>query len=239
WDSPEVTLYTNSNHTSSVQATLSEGGATNWSNPTQVSGPNDFTFTGNPLTAPSGQFISFCIELTQDISLNHTYTVDAIPLDMAPKPVSGQLTSGMGPTAAGLIEELWAAHFHDIFYQPNSSDPNLQSVQNSNAAAFQLAIWKLEYDGGQYLDFSEGSLQVAVGDSDDLLDPSVLTAKSWLKDIDLNGNGPKASLLALTGHGSINFQDQVVQVPEPSSLVFISLGALGMAVARRGRRRGQ
>ena len=234
--SPQVTLYnTDGSVATQPSPTVSQGGAVNWSKPAYVSGDHDL-FAGNPLLpADNTTFISFCIELTQDSSFGPKYTVDVIPLASAPHPQSGPIATGMGDKAAGLIEELWAAHFHDIFYAANGKQ-NDSTTQNSNAAAFQLAIWKLEYDQGATLDFTKGYLQV----TDDISDPSVSKASDWLSTIDLQGNGPKANLLAITGHQGINFQDQVIEVlPEPSSMVLWALGALGMAAIGRGRRRGR
>lgn len=244
-DSPKVTLY-NANGTVATSAYVSQGGAVNWSNLTYVSGNHD-AFAGNPLNSSSDStFISFCIELTQDISLNSQYTVDLIPLSSAPQPVSGPLNtgSGMGSTPAMLISELWAAHFHDIFY--TGSQQNDQATQDQNAAAFQLAIWKLEYDAnnlnysGKAL-FENGYLQISPHDLDDIKSNSVQLAEQWIADVvGMNGKGAQANLFALTGDGGIDFQDQVVEVlPEPSSMVLWAMGALGMAAIRRGRRRGR
>lgn len=237
-DNPLVKLYDANNHLV-TQAYVSQAGAFNWSIP----GGGTVPFTANP--TDTDDFISFCIELTQDISFGHTYKVDAIDLSAAPIPGSGPLGSGMGSPAAALIEELWASQFNGIF---TSTNPN------ASAAAFQLAIWKLEYDGGTTYNFSQGSLQASGSISSQVMS----LATSMLSSIDPTGNGTKANLLALTGHEYYDsygklvktpFQDQVVAlppspppgnvVPEPSSLMLCAIGGLGMAAARRGRRRGQ
>lgn len=249
--SPQVTLY-NTDHSIATQAYVSQGGAVDWSNLTYLSGDNHYTFMGDPTSNPSpSQFISFCIELTQDISLNSTYTVDVVSLASAPKPASGPLATGMGNTPAMLISELWAAHFNDIFYNGSQQNP-VEPTQEERAAAFQLAIWKLEYDSnnlnytGNAL-FQHGFLQV----TQNIGNASVGLAEQWVADVvAMNGNGPQANLLAISGHPTgfdskgnpiyPDFQDQVVEVlPEPATWLLWAMGALGMAARARGRRRGR
>lgn len=239
--SPQVTLY-NTNGSVATQAYVSQGGAVDWSNLTYLSGDNHYIFAGNPTTSPSpSQFISFCIELTQDIQLNSTYTVDVVSLASAPKPASGPLATGMGSTAAMLISELWAAHFHDIFYTASQQNP-VEPTQEEQAAAFQLAIWKLEYDSnnlnytGDAL-FQHGYLQI----TQNMSNTSVGQAEKWIADVvAMNDKGPQANLLAITGDGGIDFQDQVVEVlPEPATWLLWAMGTMGMAVRGRGRRRGR
>lgn len=262
-DNPLVKLY-DANNQFVTQAYVSQAGAFNWSHLTNVSG-TPLAFTASP--SNSSDFISFCIELTQDISFGHTYQVDAIDLSAAPIPASGPLGSGMGTSAAGYIGQLWAAHFTGIF-------TGSASTQDANAAAFQLAIWKLEYDAGSMrfdttnpshllqeynstthqwgaIDFGIGHLRAPATDT------IVKQAAVWLNA--LSSNDRTANLVALTGHQYYDsqghliqtpFQDQVVEtplfsppgqntVPEPSSLMLCAIGGLGMAAARRGRRRGQ
>lgn len=249
--SPQVTLY-NTDGSVATQAYVSQGGAVDWSNLTYLSGDH-YTFAGDPLNpASNSTFISFCIELTQDISLNSTYTVDVVSLASAPKPASGPLATGMGSTPAMLIAELWAAHFHDIFYTGSQQNP-LEPTQEESAAAFQLAVWKLEYDSNNLSNYSgnalfqHGFLQV----TQNIGNASVGLAANWIADVvKMNGKGPQANLLAISGHPTgldangnpiyPDFQDQVVEVlPEPSSMVLWAMGALGMAAIRRGRRRGR
>lgn len=238
--SPQVTLY-DTDGSVATQAYVSQGGAVDWSNLTYLSGDH-YTFAGDPLSSTSNStFISFCIELTQDISLNSTYTVDVVSLASAPKPASGPLATGMGSTPAMLISELWAAHFHDIFYTASQQNP-VEPTQEDRAAAFQLAIWKLEYDSnnlnytGDAL-FQHGHLQI----TQNMSNTSVGIAEQWVADVvAMNGNGPQANLLAITGDNGINFQDQVIEVvPEPATWSLWAMGAMGMAVSRRGRRRGR
>lgn len=239
--SPQVTLY-NTDHSIATQAYVSQGGAVDWSNLTYLSGDHHYTFVGDPTTNPSStQFISFCIELTQDIVLGKSYQVDVVSLASAPKPTSGPLASGMGSTPAMLISELWAAHFNDIFYSGSQQNP-VEPTQEERAAAFQLAIWKLEYDSnnlnytGDAL-FQHGYLQV----TQNIGNASVGIAEQWVADmVAMNGNGPQANLLAITGDNGIDFQDQVIEVvPEPTTWLLWAIGALGMTARGRGRRRGR
>jgi hypothetical protein len=156
----------------------------------------------------------------------------------------------MGTTAATLIEELWAQHFQEVFGNSplQGTDP---SNLNTLAGAFQLAIWKLEYDHAstQYtdttgtpgsVDFSKGFLQVSNPNNS-----MATTAAKWINDL-VNFQGTPANLMALT---SPTQQDQLVEiesiiphngsVPEPASGV-IWLVAGGLAViARRTRRRAE
>ncbi len=240
-------------------ADVSQGGSFEWKVTSNSSGFSLSTFV-NPLPITStNQLLTFCIEINQNISFNNNpaYTYTLVSLDQAPQgtselPVSAPngnpAVPGMGPGAALLIEELWAQHFQEVF-NPLLHQAGDPTDLNVLAGAFQLAIWKIEYDhaSSHYtdttgtpgsVDFAHGFLRVS--------DPNnqiASTAKKWIDNL-VGFNGNPANLVGLS---SLNQQDQLVEinsitpfgspVPEPASGV-IWLVAGGLAViARRGRPR--
>jgi hypothetical protein len=241
-------------------ADVSQGGSFEW----KV--VPDFTSSGyhqadfvNPLPITStNQFLTFCIEINQNISFNnnpaYTYTLASLasaPIGTSEQPVKAPNGNpsgpGMGAVAANLIAELWANHFEEVF-----GNSPLQGTDSSNlnilAGAFQLAIWKLEYDhkSSQYtdnygspgsVDFSKGFLRVS--DTNNLI---ATTAAGWINDL-ANFKGTAANLVAIT---SLTQQDQLVElkstvpfgspsVPEPASgLIWVVIACLvGIATLTR------
>jgi hypothetical protein len=225
---PLVSVYNGSTKVASLN--LSQGGAMDWTNLTRTSGPDNFTFAGNPTAPVAGGFLSFCAELTQGISYGKNYSYNIESLSSAPTPASGALGNGMGTLAANLISELWYSHFNAIFDPHNNA--------NTEAAALQLAMWKVEYDPTSFLsktgkvNWTSGNLRV----DNNLTAAAVVLAASFLQDPTFmhDGSGPKAELYAMV---SSTAQDQIVQaVPEPSSVV-LTLSALAALVVGRTRRR--
>src|SRR5205085_9440280 len=74
----------------------------------------------------SGNLKTFCIDIGQDIYSGTTTTFDVRNLANAPTP-----GSQMGQYRANLIRELWYQNYVKI------------GSSNSNAAAFQIAIWEI------------------------------------------------------------------------------------------------
>jgi hypothetical protein len=175
----------------------------------------NWTLISNNSSLPfASHFTTFCIELTQDISPGNPYTYTLTDLANAPKPGTSQTGNGngMGATKATEISELWAKYYSSI------------GTSGTNAAAFQLAIWKIEYDWNnlpaQGTDFfTSGNFQ-ASGNA-----PVTQLATTWLTYLEQHPNLPQAvGLVALTSPGS---QDQVTQVlPAPPGLCLAGAGAL-------------
>ena len=196
-------------------------GAVNW---TQGGNPNQQN------TLLPTDFTTFCIELTQDISPGSTYTYNLTALQDAPNPGTANTggKGGMGAAKATEIAYLWGTFHSSIGTSGDKAD--------DNAAAFQLAIWKIEYDwGDSSLDastvfFTSGNFQASSLNGD--ADP-INTAISWLQQLE---NGKNLTfdnnLVALT---SSSYQDQVTEVatnpfantvPVPSTLYLIGAGGL-------------
>ena len=159
---------------------------------------------------PNNEFITFCIELTEHIMLPQDYTgLSDIAIKDAPQSVTGG-NQAMGWRAADAIADLWFNYLDD-------------ALQNrTNAAAFQLAIWELDYDGtadltaGGVFDLTSGRFGAApsttMGDVADI-------AQKWLDSLttsDIKGTGKDTDLRGITMFDAdgetVLFQDQVSEV---------------------------
>lgn len=201
--------------------TLSNG-ETGWA------GQYNFTKATGNIT---GNFGSFCIDISQNIYGGQTVTFQLASLASAPN--DGPNSPGMGALRAELIEELWY------------SDHTAALASASNAAAFQVAIWEIinetntDPNGNLALDVTKGSFTVTDSDG-----ATLTTANNWLQGINILGTGPKdTSLIALTNP---NYQDYVTEggnniqsTPAPPGLALAGVAAVcgGLAAGWRRYRR--
>jgi len=184
-------------------------------------------------------FITFCVQVNQDIALHNAYEYTIDSLEKAPQ---GANSPAMGSTAAGAIAELWAQNFGKIA----AASPN---DQGSVAATFQLAIWKLEYDGQTQGNLN--SLLTSSSNSTNLFGTGNLTATGTSTILDAaaamihgalsNPNAvAQADLFALLSGTN---QDQMGEappggnqtVPEPATAVMCLMGCVCLG-GRRLRR---
>jgi len=96
----------------------------------------------NGVAYPSGtpNYMSFCGQIDQDISLSNTYTFNFAPLN--------QVDNGLTATQVRELRILF-----DLYYKGD----NLSNWTNDTAAAFQACIWEIETDTG--LNLSSGSFR--------------------------------------------------------------------------------
>ncbi len=164
-----------------------------------------------------GNYGGFCIDIGQDIYGNQTATWQVANLASAPN--DGNNSPGMGTLRANLIEELWYNDYASAL------------TSNSNAAAFELAIWEIINETNlSQLDVTKGSFWAQDSDS-----ATLTQANTWLSGLNLDGTGSKANLIALTNS---QYQDYVTQapVPAPPGLVLAGVALASGALASGWRR---
>jgi hypothetical protein len=211
------------------------------------------------MQTPNSTFSTFCIEVNQFVSTNSNYNYNIVHPSAAPLTGSGTWVpgdlDGNGPMAAArasLLGELWANYHGTI------AAAATLSAKNVLAAAFQMAIWEIVYDGATP---SEGLTlaKPASGDpnyatrgkqfwvkrpsnsatgNDALIRQAFDTAQGWLAAIGPDGllNNKTTYIVALS---SLTAQDQITeQAPEPATFVAWSVLGLvfgGAHVVRRRR----
>lgn len=191
---------------------------------------------GNNAFVPQN-FSTFCIEISQNVGIGGTYTYLVADLANAPN-TNNNPSAQMGAAAAQAIGVLWAQYYPTL---DNNNNPQASLVQ---AAAFQLAIWRIEYDWNDGLsktDFTNLSLSTANFQANG--NSSVTTAASSMLGFvyDNDATAPVATgLIALT---NASYQDQITldpplaATPEPSSLCLGIIGSLVLTTFGYGRRR--
>jgi hypothetical protein len=163
-----------------------------------------------------GNFKSFCIELDQTINLGGTFTYEMIQVAEGPKPGLALGAGPMGQTKADMLGKLWAAYY----------DQALSSA--GSAAAFQVAVWEIVYDGG--LDLFDGGFQARYTNLG-TAPAFVQTAQGWLDGL---GNLTESTALAVMSNNSR--QDQLVMVPLPAA-AWAGLSLIGAMGLRRKLRK--
>jgi hypothetical protein len=226
----QLTGTTNNNGTPTVS--INDGNGSSSLTPYNFAGYIDWTLkSNNSSSAILPNFITFCIELTQDVSIGGTFTYATTTLENAPRP--GSADSG-GPTGMGLVKadamsRLWGGFYSD-------------TMTKNDAAAFQLAIWKIEYDGvaSTIADFSHGNFRASSSTA-----AVITTAIQLYNNVVTNVYDESVAASNLVALTDPNLQDQVtftgasphvLETPEPSSLCLGVIGCVIFATARYRRR---
>ncbi len=248
-----TTLYLQNNGLPVETANLTQGGAVSFSD-TSISYTG--IDAGSEILGPL-----FCIEIPESITvggyLPYKYGTATerglVDLSEAPHNNGGYSPSPMELNAT-LIEGLW----HNVMGNQTQIDAVVADV--TKRGAFQLAVWKLEYDGATALNWTTGAVNWTSGSLtvrsslnpyySDLNDDAVLQAGAWIGELaaagwdDTEGYlGGKAELVALTDPDQQDFVGQGtanrITTPEPIALaVWSVLGAAGAAGVAVRRRRG-
>jgi hypothetical protein len=161
-------------------------------------------FDLNATTVPGGSYVrllAFCLQPDVQLSpYDNPYT--AVDLDGA-----GVALDPLG------ISKLWAEYRDDV-------------VSGVTAAAFQLAVWELAYDGDT--DLTDGDFRAAGAAGS-----AAATAQGWLSSLaNLTKEAPNLFVLQ-DNQGGYDRQDLLIQTPIPGTLGLVGLGLLGLGALRR------
>ena len=220
-----VSLQFNSYTPTSVSIQYTIAGTTTTA--TDSPGPYYWTQSSStPNSAFPNSVTTFCVELNQYISTGSKYTYTSTPLASQ---------SGVSSLEATDITKLYGAYY-------NTAWNNTSFKGSIQSEAFQLALWKLVYDGGTNLSLASGNFLIP--GSPNLSDTSTAAglAQSWLNAL----SGISSSIFSTNFSGqqlvwlsSTTAQDQltiiptppsppVVGTPAPPGLVLAGIGFMGL-----------
>lgn len=198
-------------------------GSFNWTAKTASSAPADEAFYNTYDVGDS--VITFCVELDQHVSPNNDYTYQLVSLESVPSPgtVAG---GGMNAIKANYVRELFGRFYKD------GTKGNI--FTNSEAAAFQLAIWEIvTEDLSNSKDLGSGVVQGSGNDA------AILLANTWLSELsgDVTKFYDKFKNQEIFGLTSASGQDQIVLIntPVPATALLGVLGGFSIFVGRRFR----
>ena len=173
----------------------------NWDTNTPVGQINWIDATSTVSSAIPASFASYCIEGTQNVTIDKTNSWANV-LSVAASPEPG---AGMGAAKATDIENFWAE------YSGKVDDAK-------TAAAFQLGVWKIVSDASTttagtinstLTSFSKGDFRVT---NSELSNSAVTLASSWLSGLTISAvNDP--TLLVLSDP---IYQDQLISIHTPT-----------------------
>ena len=197
----------------------------------QLTDPVYYNYAVGALSWNSGAVHTFCIDLTHDVYLNHTYTYEEYPL-------GSTQNDGVTDDQAKYIQSLVNAHYNDVFGVPTAPANNNPNV---NAAAMQLAIWEILNDTSNW-NVTTGHF-ACYGTAKDG-DVAVTEANLWLTGLQkattittvelISATQNQNQMIAVTSDGG-NHTDQTV--PVPAALPVGAAMLAGMAVVRKIRRK--
>ncbi len=156
-------------------------------------------------TVPGGDYVRLLAFCLQPDVLLRKYDNPYTAVDIGSSAVVGDATG---------IAKLWAEYRDDV-------------VDGVSAAAFQVAVWELAFDGDD--DLSSGNFQ-STKPSD------VLTlANTWLASLgSLTATAKNLIVLQDNPQGPYgDKQDLLIQTPIPGTLGLVGLGLLGLGALRR------
>jgi len=181
--------------------------------------PGPYFWNVNPPPSGGGSPIStFCMELSQGITTSSaTYTITPI------NATSGTTISANNSNVQGVANALEALYglYYNTAWGTLSSFQNSSSTIQSNAAAFQLALWELVYDGTNDLNNPNATNFFSSGNFTASSSSAEMEAQTMLSNVlsninqgvtDFGQNLPGLTLVALTNPC---YQDQLWLEPTP------------------------
>ena len=171
------------------------------------------TSSNTPGYSTGGTFSTYCIQGDQSVTYGQTYTYTVVNLESSGVPEGGLDAGVLDATAALQIQGLANTYFSKAGTAIAGYDAN------QTAAAFQLAVWEIEYDGGSggesfpqttgYNFFAHGLLEASGTNSEGT--GAITLADSWLQNFTA---ATSVTSLALVSTGA---QDQLIFNPSGGS----------------------
>lgn len=159
------------------------------------------------------QFISFCIQTSQDINPTVKYNYSTSALSDAPVP-----GAGMGDKAATRISRLWAADYASLGTDPTKN------------AAFQVAIWKILGETiPSSITYDKSLVRSYLADSK--------TDGPLANLVALTNSVSQDQIVQLPSGWSVDSNGNPHMAPAPSALVLAFAGIMPLAAFRRFMRR--
>ncbi len=172
-----------------------------------VTGAGLFHLTGTP---DLGEFVAFCVELTQTLQNPQDYNVNP-----------------------GLFSASKAADISKLFGSALMGG-TMENIFDTaaEAAGFQIALWEIVYETGSSYDMTNGSFKAAGFGSNTALNAAVADkAKEYLDGM---ANAPMPQLLFLEND---DYQDLVTTVvPLPAAGFLLAFGVAGLGFAGRRKK---
>ena len=179
--------------------------------------PRDGLFSAGEFTGlrNGNSFSAMCVDVNRDLSFGTTYTNYTAMTPAA---------YGFSSTQVGLFNRLYTDYYAT------------SHTNGVNAAAFQIAVWEITYDGNGALNHGAGTFTLGAGGNA----TAKSTAASWLSSLTpLASSAWTFTVLdsqSVTG-GQSATQDLLVAIPVPEpetyALLLAGLGLLGFVARHR------
>ena len=170
----------------------------------------EFTGTWN-----GNSFSAMCVDVMHNMTFGTTWTNYSAVTPAA---------YGFSSAQVGLFNRLYTNYYAS------------SHASNENAAAFQIAVWEITYDGNGTLDVDAGSFELGSGGNA----TARSTAMGWLSGLAAQSAGAWSfTVLDSTGvaGGQNATQDLLVAIPVPEpatyALMLAGFGLMGLASRRR------
>lgn len=186
-------------------------------------GGGEFNMVGLSGPVNLGSFISFCIELNENIRVGDTYKFDVNNAAIMGG-VGGGNPDPLDARTAALYQAFAMGTLDDYDYD-NSGDGGLSANMDRKltAAALQAAIWELEEE--QAIEDTDGNSRVRA------------LANFYVDTLSLQlvqqGLGSKVRVLNMWTMNGGHAQDLLVMIPLPGASAMAGLGLLAVGTRRR------
>lgn len=184
-------------------------------------------------TAPTGNFSTYCIDLTQEINIGHSYDYTIADILDAPNPkppTASPSDVGMSANDAREIENLYAQEYDGI------------GTDNDKAAAFQISIWEMMYETAPTYDATSGNFYVTGASANVLNLVSSDVAAASASGVNLQFHNQILAMTSPTAQDQLFIGAAVPQggppaVPTPAAAMAGIPLLSALAITRKWRRR--